>query len=408
MIYNTSRKIRIYPNENQIELIENTFSCVRLVWNKLLEKSIENYYDPNTEFYISNYADIVREYDFLNRSNKEFRVDRHALSNERMFLIKAFRKYFNYVKDIDNVEYRKDGKPKYFPRFKSRKYSRNSYTNYNAWSYSNIDNKNHMIKIPCLGWVKFNPREKKLPIAYKIKNVTISKSTTGKYYCSICFEYEDSNVNGENFVNRPDDNIKIIGLDYSSSSLYIDSNNNKPNYPKYLQQNLKRLRILNKQLSRRQKGGKNYYKTLTKLRILNEKISNQRKDFLHKLSTTITKSYDIVCVEDINMRSISKNMNLGRATCDNSFGILRDMLMYKINKQHFKLFIKIDKWYPSSKTCSCCGFINKDLTLKDRIYNCPNCGYVIDRDFNAAINIKQYGIDYVNKTFHDIRQFNFI
>lgn len=265
-----------------------------------------------------------------------------------------------------------------------------------------------MIKIPCLGWVKFNPREKKFPIAYKIKNVTISKSTTGKYYCSICFEYEDSNINGENFVNLPDNNIKIIGLDYSSASLYIDSNNNKPNYPKYLQQNLKRLRIFNKQLSRRQKGGKNYYKTLTKLRILNEKISNQRKDFLHKLSTTITKSYDIVCVEDINMRSISKNMNLGRATCDNSFGILRDMLMYKMNKQHFKLFIKIDKWYPSSKTCSCCGFINKDLTLKDRIYNCPNCGYVIDRDFNAAINIKQYGIDYVNKTFHDIRQFKFI
>lgn len=108
------------------------------------------------------------------------------------------------------------------------------------------------------------------------------------------------------------------------------------------------------------------------------------------------------------MRSISKNMNLCRATCDNSFGILRDMLMYKMNKQHFKLFIKIDKWYPSSKTCSCCGFINKDLTLKDRIYNCPNCGYVIDRDFNAAINIKQYGIDYINKTFHDIRQFKFI
>lgn len=407
MVVLSSLKLKIYPDTIQTETIENTFRCIRLVWNKLLEKAIDSYYDSNVEFSIPDYCNVISEYVFLDKSNKAFKVDRHALSNEKLFIHKSFVKYFMYIKNNKNVKYRKDGKPKHFPRFKSKKYSKNSYTNFHGEQVS-IESENHMIKIPCLGWVKFNPREKKFPIAYKIKNVTISKSTTGKYYCSICFEYEDSNINGENFVNLPDNNIKIIGLDYSSASLYIDSNNNKPNYPKYLQQNLKRLRIFNKQLSRRQKGGKNYYKTLTKLRILNEKISNQRKDFLHKLSTTITKSYDIVCVEDINMRSISKNMNLGRATCDNSFGILRDMLMYKMNKQHFKLFIKIDKWYPSSKTCSCCGFINKDLTLKDRIYNCPNCGYVIDRDFNAAINIKQYGIDYVNKTFHDIRQFKFI
>ena len=407
MIINGCRKIRIYPSDTQVALIENTFNCVRFVWNKLLEKAITSYYDPDMEFCIPNYCDIVREYNFLDRYNRDFKVDRHALNNVKRFLIQSFSRYFDYVKDNDNIKYRKDGKPKYFPRFKSKKNNKNSYTNYHN-EQIHINMNNHLIKIPCIGLVRFNRREKHVPDNWVIKHITISKSTAGKYYCSICFEYDDSNIKGVNFVNRPDNNIKIIGLDYSSASLYIDSNNNKPNYPKYLQQNLKRLRMFNKQLSRRQKGGKNYYKTLTKLRILNEKISNQRKDFLHKLSTTITKSYDIVCVEDINMRSMSKNMNLGRATCDNSFGILRNMFEYKMNKQHFKLFIKIDKWYPSSKTCSCCGFINKDLTLKDRIYNCPNCGYVIDRDFNAAINIKQYGIDYVNKTFHDIRQFKFI
>ena len=407
MIINTCRKIRIYSNNEQVLSIENTFNCVRFVWNKLLEKSIISYYDSNMEFHIPNYGDIVNEYDFLDKHNKNLRVDRHALNNVKRVLVQSFSKYFDYIKNNKNIKYRKDGKPKYFPMFKSKKNCKNSYTNYhNEQMY--IDINNNLIKIPCLGLVKYNPRENHIPDNWIIKHITISKSITGKYYCSICFEYEDNNVNGINFVNNPKSELSILGLDYSSRSLYIDSNNNKPNYPKYYKRSQKRLRILSKQLSRRKKGGKNYNKTLAKLRKLHEKISQQRKDFLHKLSSTITKSYDVICVEDINMRDISRTLRLGKSTHDNSFGLLRELIGYKINKQHFKLFIKIDKWYSSSKKCSCCGFINKDLTLRDRIYNCPKCGYIINRDLNAAINIKHWGIDYINNLYYDIRQFEFI
>ena len=245
--------------------------------------------------------------------------------------------------------------------------------------------------VTCLGWVKYNPREKNIPDNWKIRHITISKSNIGKYYCSICFEYS---IDIDNIQKNND--LNILGIDYSSSSLYVDSNGNKANYPKYYRSNQQRLRILQKKLSRQQKGSANREKTLNKIRILHEKISNQRRDFLHKLSTSITKKFGVICVEDIDMQNMSQCLHLGKSTMDNGFGMFREMLLCKQERIPYHKLILANKWFPSSKRCSKCGNIKSELKLSDRIYKCNECGLIIDRDLNAAINLKQYAFNYIN------------
>jgi putative transposase len=384
---------------------------VRFTWNKLLEKAKDSYFNPEETFNIVNYGDIVHEYPFMDKSNKDFVFDRHAVSNEKTFLKRAFKSFFAKFKK--KMEFTNKGKPKHFPHFKSKKHSKNSYTNYNAWKDSKIDICSHMIKIPCLGWVKYSLREKPIPNNWKIRNVTISKSYSNKYYCSICFEYEDDRIgiscNSQDFkMSNPNRNIYVLGLDYSSSSLYIDSNGNSAEYPRYFRNNQKRLRIIQQRLSRQQKGGKNYDKTLARLQSLHEHISNCRKDFLHKLSTSITKMYDVISVEDINMQQIGMKkgkFKLGKSTYDNAFGMFRDMLEYKQRRIPYHLLMRINKWYPSSKTCSRCGYIKLDLELKDRTYHCPQCGFTIDRDINAALNLKNNALKTLNENLSKRYQF---
>ena len=174
---NTSRKIRIYPDDNQSQIINNTFNACRFIWNQMLELSIKSYDDGQLR--IPNYGDIVLQNSWLSKDNKEYRFDRHAASNVKQFLRSAFDRYSDNVKK-GNTKKRKDGKPKSFPRFKSKKYCKNSYTDYNSQRYSKFDFDNHQIKIPCLGWVKYNPREKEIPNNWIIKHITISKSTTNQ------------------------------------------------------------------------------------------------------------------------------------------------------------------------------------------------------------------------------------
>lgn len=154
--------------------------------------------------------------------------------------------------------------------------------------------------------------------------------------------------------------------------------------------------MLQKKLSRQTKHGKNYEKTRVKLSKLHEHISNQRKDFLNKLSSSITKNYDVIGVEDINMQNIGRSLKLGKSTYDNSFGIFRAMLQYKQDRQPFHIVVRASMFFASSKTCSKCGYVNKSLELKDRVYQCPSCGLTIDRDHNAAINLRNEALRQIN------------
>ena len=192
------------------------------------------------------------------------------------------------------------------------------------------------------------------------------------------------------------DKTNAIGLDYASNGLYVDNNGNVGTNHKYYRDSHDKLVKAQRRLSRMQGSKKhfvksnNYMKQLCKVNKIHRHIANQRLDNLHKLSTEIANQYDVVCVESLDMKAMSnKGFGNGKATLDNGYGLFLNMLEYKLSDRG-KYFIKVDKWYPSSQLCSCCGS-QKKLTLSDRIYKC-DCGLKLDRDYNAAINIKNEGL----------------
>jgi putative transposase len=182
----------------------------------------------------------------------------------------------------------------------------------------------------------------------------------------------------------------VVGLDFSMKELYVSSDEVFANYPRFYRQALEKLAREQRKLSRRKEGGTNRNKQRVKVARLHEHIANQRSDFLHKQSRQIANAYDVVCIEDLNMKGMSQALNFGKSVADNGWGMFQNMLSYKLSDQG-KQLIKIDKFFPSSKTCSCCGRIKDELGLTERVYRCK-CGLTLDRDVNAAINIKQEGL----------------
>lgn len=359
---NKAYKYRIYPDPLQKELLAKTFGCVRFIYNKMLSDKIEHY--QMTKKSLTNTpAQYKEEYPFL----KE--VDSLALANAQLNLQTAYRNFFTQK----NVG---------FPRFKKKKNEASYTTNL---VNGNISVASNGIKLPKVRYLKAK-LHRGLPKDAVIKSVTVRKTATGKYYASILVEYEEPEIQPVS-VNEK----KTLGLDYSSSSLYMDSEGSICNYDQYYRKSEQKLARLQRSLSKKKPGSANYEKQRRKVALLHEKIAFQRLDFLHKRSAAIAKQYDAVCVEDINLRGIAGGLHLGKATNDNGFGLFRSLLKYKLLDQG-KHFVVIDKWYPSSKTCSCCSHINSDLKLSDRIYYCPKCNLRIDRDHNAAMNIKYEGL----------------
>lgn len=218
-----------------------------------------------------------------------------------------------------------------------------------------------------------------------LKGATVSCTRSGKYFISLLYEFE------ENIQPVVPTKQTSLGLDYSSHDFYVDSNGEVANYPCFYRQNEEKLAKEQRKLSRMKVGSRNYDEQLHKVQLLHEHIANQRKNFCHTVSAAIAKQYDAVFVEDINLRGLAGSLKLGKSTNDNGFGMFRAMLEYKLTSQG-KTFAKIDKWYPSSKTCSVCGFIKEDLTLADRVWTCGACGITHNRDLNAAINIRNVGL----------------
>jgi len=361
---NKAYKFRLYPNKEQEILFNKTFGCVRFIFNKMLGDKIE-YYKETKEKLNNTPAQYKKEFEWL----KE--VDSLALANAQMNLQTAYNNFFRSPKTG-------------FPKFKSKKKNKNSYTTNNQNGTINIIDK--QIKLPKIGLVKMK-QHRVIPSEQKIKSATISKTPSGKYYISILVEYD--------FIPPiiSLDKNKALGLDYASHSFYVDSQNREADYPKFYRIALDKLAKEQRKLSLMKYSSNNYYKQKLRVAKLHEHISNQRKDWIHKLSTTLAKEYDYICVEDINMQNMAQSLKLGKSTNDNGFGMFRTILGYKLSERG-KMLVKIDKWFPSSKMCRFCGNINKELTLADRIWTCI-CGEVINRDENAAINIMNVGLNMV-------------
>ena len=254
-------------------------------------------------------------------------VDSPALSNAQLNVKRSFTNFFQ--------------KRAKFPKFKSKKNSVKSYTT---------------------------------------KTLT---NSNGNYYVSVLTEFEKE-------IQKMPSNDKVIGLDFSMSELFVSSENQRADYPKYFRMLEEKLKKLQKSLSRKVKFSKNWYKQKAKISKLHEHIKNCRRDFLHKLSKKLSKEHNAVIVEDLNMKGMSQALNFGKSVGDNGWGMFLRMLEYKLMFLG-KQFLKIDKWFPSSKTCSKCGNVKEELKLSERSYKCECCGIEIDRDYNAALNIKNIG-----------------
>ena len=267
-----------------------------------------------------------------------------------------------------------------YPRFKSRKRGKQSYTTVNV--SNNIRLEGGRIRLPKLGAVKIR-QHRQVPEGWALKSVTVRRVPSGKYYVSILFEYE--NQIGEREMNR------VLGLDFSMPDLYVTSEGEHCGYPKYFRQEEQKLARAQRRLSKMQKGSANYRKQKVKVAKIHEKIANRRKDFLHKRSHEIAEGYDAVCIEDLNMQGMSKALHFGKSVHDDGWGMFTRMLEYKLADRGGKL-VKIDRWYPSSQMCSGCGHIVPEVKdLGVRVWFCDWCLEYHDRDENAAANIRDEG-----------------
>lgn len=366
---NKAYKYRIYPNPEQETLINKTFGCVRFVYNRMLANRKEVYEQFKDD------KDLLKQQKYLLPADfkKEFawlkEVDSLALSNAQLNLQTAYKNFFR-------------DKSVGFPKFKSKHRDKKSYTTNNqSGTIRLIDGRT--VRLPKLKDVRIK-LHRQLPKDAIIKSATISKTPTGKYQISILVEYEAKIKPVAPTVET------VLGLDYSSKSLFVDSQANNADYPRFYRQAEAKLKKAQRKLSKRQKGGKNRDKQRNKVARLHEKVANQRKDFLHKLSRQITNACSAVAIEDLNMRGMAQSLNLAKSTNDNGFGMFKTFLAYKLAEQG-KQLATIDKWFPSSKMCRHCENINAELTLSDRVWTCEQCGAELDRDVNAAINIKNEG-----------------
>lgn len=375
---NRAIKYRAYPTTEQSIKFAKTFGCCRKVYNLMLSDKIESYKSTG-KFAAVTPAKYKKDYPYL----KE--VDSLALANKQLDLQEAFRNCFSKSRKKNNR----------FPKFKSAKHSRKSYTTNNQ--HGTVAVTEDSIKLPKIGYVKA-VIHRKPDNNWAVKSATVSKESDGKFYISVLFEFADAvNSYVANTTNA-------IGLDYASDGLYVDNNGNVGTNHKYYRESHDKLAKAQRKLSRMEGSKKhevksnNYRKQLYKVNKIHRHIANQRLDNLHKISTEIANQYDVVCVETLNMKSMSnKGFGNGKATLDNGYGKFLSMLEYKLSERN-KYLVKVDKWFASSQICHCCGSVHPEMkNLAIRTMKC-DCGLTISRDQNAAINILHEGLRILNES----------
>lgn len=368
-----SYKYRLYPSPEDKELLSLHFGHCRFVYNYFLKEKQEFYLRNKKTLNYNNCSQALttlkkqKEYVWLKDVNSQ------SLQQSLKNLETAFGKFFS--------------KKSKFPKFK-RKDGNNSFN-----VPQNVAIKSDKIYIPKFrNGIKF---VKHRPLKGKICSATISKKPSGKYYVSILTE--------QNII-IPDtiDVTKAIGIDLGIKDFAITSDGKRYPNLKFQKKYQSKLSKLQKYFARKQKGSNRKEKLRIKIAKLHEKITNSREDMQHKLSTLLLNKYDVICLETLAVKNMMQNHKLAYAIADVSWNSMIQKLEYKAAWKGKKI-IKIDHFYPSSKTCHNCGYINQNLSLKDRTWECPQCGTVLDRDVNAAKNILTRGLTILSSATDDYR-----
>ncbi|NVM27965.1 MAG: IS200/IS605 family element transposase accessory protein TnpB [Candidatus Helarchaeota archaeon] len=374
MKINQGMKVRIYPNQQQRELLNKTFGCCRFLHNKMLEERktvYEELKDDKEQLYTHKYKterQYKQEFPFLSE------VDSKALQSETRNLLQAFQNFFRGLRK---------GKKIGHPKFRSKK-QKQTYTTYNINNNIRIDPTAKRIKLPKVGWVKY--RDGREPI-HPIKHVTVSRTRTNKYFVAIIIELE---IDVESLTTIP--LHKIEAFDMSAPNFLVTETVTLTN-PRFYRTQERKLKRLHELLSRKQKSSKNRDKARYRLARFYEKIQNQKRDWTHKVTHQLSNQFDAIILEDLNIQGMQQfNSGLSKSvTLDFSWHQFVSYLRYKLEWQGKHLVIA-DRFFPSSKRCSVCGQINNDLQLSERTWTCQ-CGVTHDRDVNASTNIKEEGIN---------------
>jgi putative transposase len=351
-------KYRIYPTKEQEILLAKTFGCCRFVWNKLVEN------------FNNNDGTIVNEKTLKDQEEFEFlkEVSASTLQQKRMDFVEFKKQYFNKKRKV------KLGKPKF-----KKKTNRQSFRLPEKTRFK-LDQEKCSIRIEKIGWVKI-VLDRNIPEEADFRSITVSKTPTGKYFVSILVQQE---------LNPIPSTGKVVGIDLGLKELMTLSNGQVINNPRWFRKNQSKLKKAQKHLSRKQKGSNRYNRQRIKVAKVHENITNSRNYFLHNISTELVKTFDLIVVEDLNVSGMLKNHKLAKSISDASWSTFVSMLEYKCN-WYGKTLTKIDRFYPSSKTCSNCGHKEDKMPLSVREWTCPSCGSHRDRDLNASINILKKG-----------------
>ena len=368
IIVSKCMEFRIKPTMEQKELIWKTFGCNRFVWNHLLDERI-NYEKMNKgKLLYTTPAHLKKENPFLSE------VDSMALINTQLNLNQSCKKLFPKGKA---------------PKFRAKGKDKRSYTT--NWINNNIeiirikDDENY-IKLPKLGRVRII-LHRSIPDGWKMKHATVKETASGKFFISLTFEAEIE------AIERRTEFEKVEAFDYSMPSLVVSSsgeNDITADDIRWYRNLEERIAKEQRKLSRMKYGSANYWQEKHRIGKLHEKARNRRKDFLHKLSRGAVNDFDAVVVEDINLQSMSQSLSFGKAVYDNGYGMLRNMLAYKLN-EHGKILVKVDRFFPSSKRCSVCHEVNHDSGDSSLIL-APS-GVLSEKKFHpqAHSNVRQSG-----------------
>jgi len=369
MIVEYTYRFRLYPDREQQQFLNIQFGHCRFIYNKLLEISKKEFESKGIKWNYYEYKKLLpnlkQEYPFLKQANSQ------SLQETVKNLDRAYKNFFEGRAD--------------FPKFKKKK-SKQTIHIPQHFEIERVSEKRGLLKIPKL--------KTKIPIKMhrdiegQIRSISITKTPDGRYYLNVLTKREIQPLEKANKTAGIDVGIKEFAIIYDGKNTYRIEN------PKYLQKAEKKLIRLQRQLSRKQKGSKNYEKARKRVAKQHQKIVNQRKDFLHKVSSAITKQYDAIVVESLNIKGMIQNEKLSKQIADVSWYEFIRQLEYKA-KWYGRKIIKADRFYASSKTCSMCGYKNNQLTLSVRKWQCPVCKTIHDRDENASINLYKIGLTHL-------------